>query len=109
MNVNEFVVKVDEWFLRVARQLQRTDILTAATSGESQLPDEQQQILMEASQELHCAWEELHVAQAELLQQNQELVTAREAVEAERRRYQELFELAPDGYLVTDVHGTIQE
>ncbi|MFB2982641.1 ATP-binding protein [Microseira sp. BLCC-F43] len=30
-------------------------------------------------------------------------------IEAERRRYQELFELAPDGYLVTDGEGGILE
>lgn len=31
------------------------------------------------------------------------------AIEAERRRYQELFELAPDGYLVTDGEAAILE
>ncbi|CAA9401470.1 hypothetical protein AVDCRST_MAG94-5938, partial [uncultured Leptolyngbya sp.] len=30
-------------------------------------------------------------------------------MEAERQRYQELFEFAPDGYLVTDAQGKIQE
>jgi len=30
------------------------------------------------------------------------------ALEVERQRYQELFEEAPDGYLVTDPQGTIQ-
>jgi len=30
------------------------------------------------------------------------------AVEAERQRYQDLFEFAPDGYLVTDAQGMIQ-
>ncbi len=116
MNVDEFAQKVEEWFSRVVALLQRTDSATVATDGASELPHEQQDLLMEASEELHIALEELQVAQEhlfqqneQLVQQNQELVAARKAVEAERQRYQELFELAPDGYLVTDVNGTIQE
>jgi PAS domain S-box-containing protein len=34
---------------------------------------------------------------------------AQEALDAERRRYQELFDLAPVSYLVTDLKGRIQE
>lgn len=116
MNVDEFTQKVEEWFSRVVALLQRTDSATVATDGASELPDEQQELLNEASEELHVALEELHVAQEQLFQQNEqlvqqnhELVAARKAVEAERQRYQELFELAPDGYLVTDVNGKIQE
>ncbi len=55
------------------------------------------------------ALEELEVAEEELIQQNEELAFAREAAEVERHRYQELFEFAPDGYLVTDAHGAIRE
>jgi PAS domain S-box-containing protein len=51
--------------------------------------------------------EELQVAQEELYQQNEELLEARQLVELERLRYQELFESAPDGYLVTDIYGKI--
>lgn len=116
MNVDEFAQKVEEWFSRVVALLQRTDSATVATDGVFELPDEQQDLLNEASEEFHVALEELHVAQEQLFQQNEqlvqqnhELVAARKAVEAERQRYQELFELAPDGYLVTDVNGTIQE
>jgi len=36
-------------------------------------------------------------------------LAAREALETERQRYRDLFEFAPDGYLVTDADGTIQE
>jgi len=43
-----------------------------------------------------------------LSQQNQELEITQRALEVERQRYQELFEEAPDGYLVTDPQGTIQ-
>jgi PAS domain S-box-containing protein len=59
--------------------------------------------------ELRTSLEELKVAEEELRQQNEELAAARETVEAEQRRYQDLFEFAPDGYLVTDAHWTIRE
>src|SRR5262245_2768552 len=55
------------------------------------------------------ALEELSVAYEELLQQHDELLTTQRARDAERWRYQELFESAPDGYLVTDAHGIIRE
>jgi PAS domain S-box-containing protein len=46
---------------------------------------------------------------AELHHQNEEPAAAYEAVEAERQRYRDLFDLAPHGYLVTDAEGTIGE
>ncbi len=69
-----------------------------------------QQLLSEAFKELHSALEELEVADQKLRQQNlEELCLAQAAVEAERQRYQDLFEFAPDGYLMTDAQGMIQE
>src|SRR5215510_5635127 len=59
--------------------------------------------------DLHTALEELHVAEEEQFQQNEALAAARLAAEAERQRYQELFDFAPLGYLVTDPDGIIQE
>jgi len=52
--------------------------------------------------ELHTTLEKLQVVQ-------EELAAARSVLESERQRYQELFEFAPDGYLVTDAAGVIQE
>lgn len=63
----------------------------------------------EVFEELRNALEELQVAEEELRAQNEELVTSRAALEEERRRYQELFDFAPDGYLVTDPAGIIRE
>ena len=60
-------------------------------------------------EELQVALEELRVAEEELICQNEALVDARATVEAERQRYQELFDFAPDGYLITDRVGTIQQ
>jgi two-component system NtrC family sensor kinase len=53
--------------------------------------------------------EEIHVAQEELQIQNEELQAAHQAAETERRRYQDLFDLAPDGYVVTNLGGIIEE
>lgn len=55
------------------------------------------------------AFEELNNAIEDLLTASEELKVTRTAVEKERQRYQDLFEFAPDGYLVTNMVGTIQE
>lgn len=72
-------------------------------------PGQAAAVLPEALEELRTALEELHVADEELRRQNDALAAARRTAEAERQRYQELFEQAPDGYLVTDPAGVIQE
>ncbi|MEH2201668.1 PAS domain-containing sensor histidine kinase [Nostoc sp.] len=59
--------------------------------------------------ELMQTCEALQETLEELRQQNQELAIACETAELERRRYQDLFDLAPDAYLVTDVDGIIKE
>ena len=53
--------------------------------------------------------EELHVTEEELHQQQDELTEAHAMVTALYQRYQAFFALAPDGYLVTDALGTIEE
>src|ERR1051325_10695396 len=70
---------------------------------------EQQHLLREALQELSTALEELRVTSQTLSFQNDELAAARQVVETQRRNYQELFELAPDAYFVTDTLGVIQQ
>ncbi|MBD2386077.1 PAS domain S-box protein [Cylindrospermum sp. FACHB-282] len=64
---------------------------------------------IEVNQELQQTLEELQVVEEELRQQNEELAVAREIAELERQRYQDLFEFAPEGYLVTDAEGIIKE
>jgi PAS domain S-box-containing protein len=54
------------------------------------------------NEELETTLEELRIAEEELLRQNEQLKT-------EQQRYQDLFHFAPDGYLVTDTAGIIQE
>lgn len=67
------------------------------------------EITPQALETLQNALEELHVAEEEIKAQNEELAIARNQVEAERQRYQDLFEFAPDGYLVTDPAGIVRE
>lgn len=66
-------------------------------------------LLEQSLEELQVALEELKVAEEELHQQNEELLAAQLVIETERLRYQELFEFAPEGYLVTDPCGVIRE
>jgi two-component system, NarL family, invasion response regulator UvrY len=72
-------------------------------------PGQAAEAVPEILEDLHTALEELHVAEEEQYQQNEALVAARLSAEVERQRYQELFDFAPDGYLVTDSNGIIQE
>lgn len=64
---------------------------------------------MEALQALETTMEELRVAVEELRRTNEALRDSRADVEAERRRYRDLFDLAPDAYFVTDLQGIIRE
>jgi PAS domain S-box-containing protein len=66
-------------------------------------------LLPEALAELDVAIEELSVTGEELRSQTDELASARQALEAERDRYQELFQSAPVAYLVTDPMARIRE
>ncbi|MGC9356244.1 MAG: PAS domain S-box protein [Anaerolineae bacterium] len=68
-----------------------------------------EQLVKETVAELAVSLEELQVAQEELREQNEELRAIRHELELERRRYQALFAFAPDGYLVTDPEGVIEE
>ncbi len=63
----------------------------------------------DAVADLHASLEELQTANEELRAQSDEIDAVRHQLELERQRYQDLFEYAPDGYVVTDAHGTIRE
>lgn len=58
---------------------------------------------------LQGALEELHIAEETLHEQAAELQKALKRADAERYRYLELFEFAPDAYCVTDRRGVILE
>jgi PAS domain S-box-containing protein len=69
----------------------------------------QEPLLEKALQELYFVLEELQTAQDEQSQQQQALIGAQQTVALERQRYQSLFDLAPNGYLVTDRQGNIYQ
>jgi PAS domain S-box-containing protein len=92
----------DKRFTQAVRNLNALRERAAGLPGEDLL-------IAESLEELGVALEELRVTSEQLREQNAELIATRAVVEAERRRYQELFELAPDGYLVTDALGVIRE
>jgi PAS domain S-box-containing protein len=63
----------------------------------------------ETLEALSNALEELQVTQEELRQQNEELTAARQDAEAQKQRYGELFQSAPEAYLVSDANGKVEE
>ncbi len=68
-----------------------------------------QELTSKLLSELNSALHELQTTTIELLEQNEEMALNRLKIEEERGRYQELFDFAPDGYLVTDTEGIILE
>ncbi len=65
--------------------------------------------LTNMNQELQTTLQDLQVAEEGLRVQNEELRSNRQIIEVQRQRYEDLFNFAPDGYLITDPVGRIQE
>ncbi len=80
-----------------------TDRILGATGS---LPDP---LVAEVVQELAAAVEEFEVSAQEIHAQNEALADTKRLLDIESARYRELFDLAPDGYLVTDTSGVILE
>jgi PAS domain S-box-containing protein len=59
--------------------------------------------------ELQSVIQELRIAEEELRAQKDELLAAHTERDEAYRRYRELFDTGPDGFLVTDPHGKILE
>jgi PAS domain S-box-containing protein len=72
-------------------------------------PQPSQPLLDEILEEFSITLEELSVAHEELQRRNQELATSSWVVAVERQRYQELFDCAPNGCVLTDPKGIIHE
>ncbi|MEH2226101.1 PAS domain-containing hybrid sensor histidine kinase/response regulator [Nostoc sp.] len=92
MDVDDFSQQIETLRSRVTGLVQKT----------ASEPYSQQELTAEAFEELQITLEELKIA-------SEELQATRIVVEKERQRYQELFDFAPDAYLVTDTFGTILE
>jgi len=99
VNIEKFIQRTEALHKRLADLYQTANVL-------SWIPPD---LLPQAFKELYNTSKIVQLAAEELYQQNEELVQTRDFLEAERQRYQELFELAPDGYLVTNTEGIIQE
>ncbi len=100
MNVNMFAQQIQALHWRLAKMYQ---------GSSAELLAQPNLLLPIAFKELGTASEELQVAAEEICQQAEVLAETRAEVEAERRRYQDLFEFMPNAYLVTDIEGKILE
>jgi PAS domain S-box-containing protein len=72
-------------------------------------PTENNPIIQEALQELDTAHEELRVAEEQLHAQVDAMQNVQTALVRERQRYRDLFEAAPEAYLVTDARGHVRD
>ena len=86
------------------RRLEALSERVMSTTGDPPSP-----IVGEMLEELSAAVEELEVSTEEIHSQNEALAEAKKQLDLESARYRELFDLAPDGYLVTDTVGVILE
>src|SRR5215210_6269546 len=66
-------------------------------------------VLSRAFEELAHALEELQAADQALHQQRDEWLNKQAELELENRRYKDLFEHAPAGYIVTSIDGAIRQ
>ncbi|MEH1815969.1 MAG: PAS domain S-box protein [Nostoc sp.] len=99
MNIEKFIQRAEVLHKRLADLYETASVLPWIS------PD----LLPQAFKELYNTSKIVQLAAEDLYQQNEELVKTRNWLEAERQHYQDLFELAPDGYLVTNTEGIIQE
>lgn len=113
MSVNEFAQNIE--IVRVGAvspcppQHVSADRVAVLHQAADDLPIHQQKFLAIYEEELRVALEKLLTANEQLCQQNQQLLERTKALEENLTQYQDLFEFAPDAYLVTDAEGTIQQ
>lgn len=99
MDVHHFSQQVDRMAARLSQLLDHASVL----------PDLTPDLAVNTLKELGVATEVLQIALEALRQQNKELTVALDLAAEERRRYQTLFQFAPQAYLVTSLEGKIQE
>ncbi|MEH1969813.1 PAS domain S-box protein [Nostoc sp.] len=99
MNIENFIQRTEVLHKRLADLCQTASVL----------PWIQEDLLPLAFKELYNSSKIVQLAAEELYQQNEELIQTRNWLETERQHYQELFEFAPDAYLVTNTETIIQE
>ena len=67
------------------------------------------ELLAETMEMLHATVEELHVTNEMLSDKNDELAEIYLSIAEERQHYKDLFDFAPDGYLITTMDGMIKQ
>jgi PAS domain S-box-containing protein len=105
MQTQDDPTQLDAFDRQIAGARQRLKALRRQGQG---LSPAQEALFEEMLEAFSATVEELQVAGEELHHQNEALVEAYEDLDTARRRYQDLFEFAPDGYLVTDTEGGIR-
>lgn len=108
VELNYFGQQIQDMSLRIA-QLQERASKSLSQQQHLEIAATAFQELSNALEEMQVVNEELNSSKEALSCQNQKLSAAYEALRAERQRYHDLFEFVSDGYLVTDINGTIQE
>lgn len=99
MKIEQFIQRTEAFHRRLADLNQTANALPWIT----------QEMLPQAFKELGSNSRMLQLAAEELYLQNEELLRTRGLVEAECQRYQNLFEFAPNAYLLTNTQGIIQQ
>ncbi|MBD2504286.1 helix-turn-helix domain-containing protein [Anabaena azotica] len=99
MNIELFIQRAEALHQQLADLYQTASVLPWIP------PD----LLPQAFKELYSSSKLVQLAAEELYHQNEELLKTRSLLEAERQHYYDLFEFAPDGYLVTNAEGIIQK
>jgi PAS domain S-box-containing protein len=91
---------------RIEKINRRLSLLYQNVNG---LPSSQVELMPKILLELGFVSEALQVVMRELTEQNEKFTVMQGEIEAERQRYQNLFELVPNAYLVTDTSLSIKE
>lgn len=91
---------------RIEKINRRLSLLYQNVTG---LPSSQIELMPKILLELGFVSEALQVVMRELTEQNEKFMVIQGDIEGERQRYQSLFELVPNAYLVTDSAFSIQE
>jgi PAS domain S-box-containing protein len=95
--------------MTVERELEAVRQALVALGDRVRSAPDQSTLPLDLLDQLAQALDDLQAFADDLRVQNEELLGHREVLETERQRYLQLFEFAPDGFLVTDIHGVIRE
>jgi PAS domain S-box-containing protein len=101
----EPTLRLRTWAAQIARLHEELETLEA----EARTQALQTPLIIETLETLYASLEELHAMLDTVMQQQHDLEESHARLEAERARYRDLFDFAPDAYLVTDASGRIRE